>query len=56
MVMWHIKLKEMSSRPDCTEKNTLDQTGDLGMALKGQLPLDFFERVGISDGAPSNLF
>ena len=32
MVMWHIKLKGMSSRPGYTEK----QTGDLGMGSKGQ--------------------
>ena len=30
--------------------------GDLGMGSKGQLPLDFFQRVGICDGAPSNVF
>ena len=29
---------------------------DLGMGSKGQLPLDFFESVGICDGAPSNVF
>ena len=51
MVMWHIKLKEMSSRPRYTEQFT----GDLGMGSKGQLPLDFFESVGICDGAPSNV-
>ena len=33
-----------------------DQTGDLGMVSKGQLPLDFFESVGICDGAPSIVF
>ena len=32
------------------------QTGDLGMGLKGQLPLDFFASVRICDGAPSNVF
>ena len=26
------------------------------MGSKGQLPLDFFESVGICDGAPSNVF
>ena len=52
MVMWHIKLKGMSSRPGYT----YNQTGDLGMGSKGQLPLDFFESVGICDGAPSNVF
>ena len=46
----------MSSRPGYTEKIPYDQTGDLGLGLKGQQALDFFERVGISDGAPSNLF
>ena len=35
---------------------TYDQVGDLGMGSKGQLPLDFFESVGICDGAPSNVF
>ena len=35
---------------------TYDKTGDLGMGSKGQLPLDFFESVGICDGAPSNVF
>ena len=33
-----------------------NQTGDLGMGSKDQLPLDFFESVGICDGAPSNVF
>ena len=55
--MWHIKLKGMSSRPGYTEKFlTYDQTGNLVMGSKGQLPLDFFESVGICDGAPSNVF
>ena len=35
---------------------TYDKTGDLGMGSKGQLPLDFFESVGICHGAPSNVF
>ena len=35
---------------------TYNQTGDLGMGSKGQLPLDFFESVGICDGASSNVF
>ena len=57
MVMWHIKLTGLSSRPGYTEFFfTYDQTGDLGMGSKGQLPLDFFESVGICDGAPSNVF
>ena len=48
LVMWHIKLKGMGSRPGYTEKIlAYDQTGDLGMGSKGQLPLDFFEKVGI---------
>ena len=57
MVMWHIKLKGMSSGPGYTEQFlTYDKTGDLGMGSKGQLPLDFFGSVGICDGAPSNVF
>ena len=35
---------------------TWDQIGDLGVGSKGQIPLDFFESVGICNGAPSNLF
>ena len=54
MVMWNIKLKGMS-RIHRTIL-TYDQTGDLGMGSKGQLPLDFFESVGICDGATSNVF
>ena len=30
--------------------------GDLGMGSKNQIPLDIFERVGICDGALSNVF
>ena len=57
MVMWHIKLKGMNSRPGYTENLfPYSQIGDLGMGLKGQIPLDFFESVGIRDGAPSNVF
>ena len=57
MVMRHIKFKGMSSRPGYNLKIlTYDQTGDLGMGSKGQIPLDFFESVGIYDGAPSNVF
>ena len=57
MVMWHFKLKGMSSRPLYTEKILIyNKTGDLGMGSKGQLSLDFFESVGICDGAPSNVF
>ena len=33
-----------------------DQTGDLEVGSKGQILLDFFESVGICDGAPSNEF
>ena len=52
-----IKFKGMSSRPGYTEIFfTYDQTGDLGMGSKGQLPLDFFESMGICDGTPSNVF
>ena len=37
MVMWHIKLKGMSSRPGyTTTKLTYNQTGDLGMGSKSQ--------------------
>ena len=57
MVMWHIKLKGMSNRPGYTKKNlAYSQTGDLGMGSKGQIPLDFFESVGICDGTPLNVF
>ena len=39
MVMWHIKLKGMSSRHGYTEKIlSYDQTGDLGMGSKDQIP------------------
>ena len=47
MVMWHIKLNRMSSRPGYTEILPYNQTGDLGMGSKGHIPLDFFESVGI---------
>ena len=49
MVMWHIKLKGMKIL-------TYNKTGDLGIGSKCQLPVDFFESVGICDGAPSNVF
>ena len=56
MVMWHIKLKGMSSRPGYSENfYPMIKTGDLEMGSKGQIPLDFFESVGICDGTPSNL-
>ena len=35
MVMWHIKLKGMSSRPGYTKKITYNQAGDLGKGSKG---------------------
>ena len=41
---------------DALNNLTYDETGDLRMGSKGQLPLDFFEIVGICDGAPSNVF
>ena len=57
MVMWHIKLKGMSSKPGYTEMFLpYDQTGDLGMGSKGQISLDFFESMGICDDAPRNVF
>ena len=57
MVMYHIKLKGKSSRLGYTEKNlTYDQTVDLWVGSKGQLPLDFFESMGICNGAPLNVF
>ena len=46
------QIKGVSSRPGYT----YNQTGDLGMGSKSQLPLDFFQSVGICDGAPSNVF
>ena len=56
MVMWHIKLKGMNSSPVYTKNLSYNQTGDLGMGSKGQLILDFFESVGIYDGAQLNVF
>ena len=50
MVMWHIKFKGMSSRP-----GYYDQTDDLGMGSKDQLPLDFFESVGLTIAHHLNL-
>ena len=46
MVMWHIKLKGVNSSPGYTE-NFLpyNQTGDLGMGSKGQLPLEAHHRM-----------
>ena len=58
MVMWHIKLKGLGSRPRYTEifypmikLVTLDWNG-----VKDQIPLDIFESVGICGGAQSNVF
>ena len=43
MVMWHIKLKGMISRPGYNEKfYPRIKTGDLGFGSKGQILLDFF--------------
>ena len=49
MVMWHIKLTGPSSRPGYTEIF-------LSTIKLVTLGLDFFESVGICDGAPSNVF
>ena len=48
---------EMNSSPGYTE-NLLpyNQTGDLWMGSKGQLQLNFFESVGMCNGAPLNVF
>ena len=57
MVMWHIKLKGMSSTPGYTENfYPTIKSDDLGIGSKGQISLVFFVKVGISDGAPSNVF
>ena len=57
MVMWHIKLKGMSSRPGYTENfYPRIKLVTFGLGSRGQIPLDFFNRVGICDGAPSNVF
>ena len=54
MVMWHIKLKGMSSRPGYTEKfYPTIKSDDLGIGSKGQISFVFFESVGIRDGTPS---
>ena len=52
MVMWHIKLKGMSSRPGYTEKFK----PTIKLVTVGQLPLEFFKSVEICDGPPSNVF
>ena len=54
IVMWHIKLKVMISRPGYTDK--FYPRIELVTLGWGQIPLDFFESVGICDGAPSNVF
>ena len=41
---------------DTLNNFNLRKTGDLGMGSKGQLPLNFFQSVGICDGKPSNVF
>ena len=57
MVMWHIKLKGMISRPGYTEKfYPRIKLVTLELGLKGQIPLDFFKSMGICDGGPSNVF
>ena len=56
MVMWHIKLKGMTISPGYTKTLPYNQTGDLGMGSKGQIPLDFFDSVGICDGDPLDVF
>ena len=54
MVMWHIKLTRMSSRPGYTENfYSRIKLVTLGVGLNDQIPLDIFESVGIYDGAPS---
>ena len=56
-VMWHIKLKGMSSRPGCTENfYPRIKLVTLGWGSKDRIPLDIFESVGIWDGPPSNVF
>ena len=57
MVMWHVKLKGMISRPGYTEKiYPRIKLVTLGWGAKGQIPLDFFKSMGICDGPPPNLF
>ena len=54
-VAYQIKRDEQKPMIHC--KNLpYNQTGQLGMGSKGQLPLDCSESVGICDGAPSNVF
>ena len=57
MVIWHVKLKGMSSRSGYTENfYPRIKLVTFGMESKDQIPLDIFESVGICDGAPSNVF
>ena len=59
MIMWHIKLKLMSSRPGHIENlyPTIKLvTFGWGQRVNTNVPLDFFESVGICDGASSNVF
>ena len=58
LVAFFILLKGMNSSPGYSTLKSLpyNQTGYLGMLSKGQLPLNFFESVGICDGVPSNVF
>ena len=54
MVMWHIKLKGMSSRPGYIKN--FNPRIKLVIRSKDRIPLDIFESVGICDGAPSNVY
>ena len=56
MAMRHTKLKGIIRNPGYTEKLNLGSTGDLWVWSKGQIPLNFFETVGIRDGTSSNVF
>ena len=58
MVMWHIKLKGMSSRPGYTEiLFPTIKLVTLGWGLRVKYHyIDFFNSVGICDGVPSNVF
>ena len=54
MVILNIKLK---GRPGFSDNvYPRFKLMNMGWGQKGQLPLDFFERVGICDGAASNVF
>ena len=54
MVMWHIKLKGMGSRPGYTDNcYPKIELVTLGLVSNDQVPLDIFESVVICDGAPS---